>query len=138
MSLRARILTLMDSDDSWLTAQVVTKRLKAQLSSVGSLLLKLSSDDGPVEREPGHGPRGGYGYRLKTRKSFKVTIGSYWLDTQLKHRVKVLRYESKGRCYRVQAEKIGMRLWAAAEEFGRGRRYIPATSRWDMLGTLDG
>lgn len=134
MTLEKRILELLTKHGTWLTAQEIHKRLRANLSSVGSLLLKLSQKpDGLLIRELNHGPRGGYGYRL--RATLTPTLKSFWLDKQLGSRVQVMYFDKKSNCYRVRVEKWGrLRLWAAAEEFGRGRRYEPATTRYDLIG----
>lgn len=64
--------------------------------------------------------------------------GTFWEDTSLKRIVRVLYYDSKSRCYRVQLRGLGFRMWAPVEEFGRGKRFVPATTRYDhLLASMD-
>lgn len=63
-----------------------------------------------------------------------ATAGGIWEDTHLKFRVRVRYYDSKSRCYRVRILQSGFSFWAAVEDFGRGKRFVPATSRYDLIG----
>lgn len=60
--LRVRILRLLAS---WpgLSAYEIAQQLRADNSSVASICLKLTKD-GQLRREPGEGPRKGFGYYL--------------------------------------------------------------------------
>jgi hypothetical protein len=48
-----------------------------------------------------------------------------WKDTlsATGQELRVLYYDSRSRCYRVEYTKYGFRRWAPVEEFGPGKRY---------------
>lgn len=79
-TLAKRILVILASTP-WLTATALAKQLSAKTESVASVLLKLSQKDGPLKREDGHGPRGGYGYALKApwKTRYELIVLEDWL-----------------------------------------------------------
>lgn len=67
VALVERILELIDKEP-WLSAAVIANRLKTRPGTVSSILirlLRLNGEDGPLVRERGRGPRGGFGYMLR-------------------------------------------------------------------------
>lgn len=109
----------------WLSATTIANLLEAKASSVSSLLVKLV-DQKVLVRAEGKGPSGGWGYRLRV----KPTPKSLWTDTLLDKRCRAIRFDTKSSCYRMQYEN-GMRLWAAPEQFGTGKRF--QWSRTDFI-----
>jgi len=64
-TMRAKIVQFFRCcSNDLITAGELSKALGVQLSSLSSLVKKMC-DEGSMERFPNHGPRGGYGYRLK-------------------------------------------------------------------------
>lgn len=56
-----------------------------------------------------------------------------WKDTQLNLEFRVLYYDSRSKCYRVEyLNMMGMRVWAPIEEFGTGKRY-QSMGAWGFL-----
>ena len=67
-SIRSRVigeLSLLPFADDTLTSSQLGALLKVRLSSLSSVLNRMAKR-GEVVRVPDVGPRGGYGYRLKT------------------------------------------------------------------------
>lgn len=66
-STRARVLTLLSATGHTFTAQdIVDILLDVKLSSLSSELCKMANA-GMIKRVPGHGPRGGNGYKFVER-----------------------------------------------------------------------
>lgn len=57
-----------------------------------------------------------------------------WKDTSLGgHQFRVLYYDSRSKCYRIEyLNMMGMRIWAPVEEFGPGKRY-QSMGVWGLL-----
>lgn len=54
---------LLKAGDRYETATEIARCIRAKLGTVASLL-KMACDHEWMEREPGEGPRGGYGYKI--------------------------------------------------------------------------
>ncbi len=57
-----------------------------------------------------------------------------WKDTQLNdHPLKVIYYDSRSRCYRIEyLDMMGMRVWAPVEEFGPGKKF-QSMGAWGLI-----
>ena len=68
----------------------------------------------------------------------------WWLDTKHNLKCRVVYYDSKGKCYRVETiwrPGLGgrIRTWQSVADFDNWKkwgRYLPPTA-WDMLDNLD-
>ena len=52
-------------DGEWRTASQVAGNINERLDGVSSILHKMATKTGELERAADHGPRGGFGYRIK-------------------------------------------------------------------------
>jgi hypothetical protein len=56
-----------------------------------------------------------------------------WRDTLIDHNCRVIYYDSRTRCYRVEYTDMDrLRLWVPVEDFGEDRRY-ESIGRWGHL-----
>ena len=58
----------------------------------------------------------------------------FWKDTDLDdHPLRVLYYDSRSRCYRIEyLGAAGLRVWAPVEKFGPGMRF-QSMGAWGLL-----
>jgi len=61
-----QILWFIYDKDTWMTATKIAKHLDRPVSSVSSVLLKMTLD-GRLRRKKGVGPLGGFGYNITPR-----------------------------------------------------------------------
>jgi hypothetical protein len=56
-----------------------------------------------------------------------------WRDTHLDKELRVLYYDSRSKCYRIEYLNMGgMRIWAAVEEFEPGKRF-QSMGAWGLI-----
>lgn len=67
MTMQERVLQLLPFFSGPVTASHIARCLSVKLSSVSSLLKKMT-DEGLLERIENTGPRGGYGYSIVRNK----------------------------------------------------------------------